>query len=107
MIKNNYSVSKYYPGFVKKAITFTIDDGNYPLDKKLFGVFEHKLDHKHSILFRGFDDTFMVPHSRHTAINRDDIEKVADIKVAYAPEQFAGEGIVVKRGKKNFRKVVK
>jgi len=38
MIKNNYSVSKYYPGFVKKAITFTIDDGNYPLDKKLMDI---------------------------------------------------------------------
>jgi homoserine O-succinyltransferase len=34
----------------------------YPLEKKLFGVFEHQLDHKHSILFRGFDDKFVVPH---------------------------------------------
>lgn len=33
----------------------------YTLDKKLFGVFEHTLDHKTSILFRGFDDTFLFP----------------------------------------------
>ena len=35
-----------------------------------------------------------------------DGEKVTDIKTAYAPEQFEGDGIVVKRGKKNFKRVV-
>ena len=35
------------------------------LSEKLFGVFEHKVTHKGSILFRGFDDVFLVPHSRH------------------------------------------
>ena len=37
----------------------------YPLSEKLFGVFPHKVDYKRSILFRGFDDSFMVPQSRH------------------------------------------
>ena len=53
----------------------------YPLDKKLFGVFKHKVDHKTSILFRGFDDEFYVPHSRHTTIKREDIEKVPELKI--------------------------
>ena len=53
----------------------------YPLDKKLFGVFKHKVDHKTSILFRGFDDEFFVPHSRHTTIKREDIEKVPELKI--------------------------
>ncbi len=53
----------------------------YPLEKKLFGVFEHKLDHKQSILFRGFDDTFVVPHSRHTTCRREDIEAVPELKI--------------------------
>ena len=44
----------------------------YKLDKKMFGIFPHKVDHKSSILFRGFDDTFLVPHSRHTTISRED-----------------------------------
>ena len=35
-----------------------------------------------------------------------DNEKVTDIKTAYAPEQFAGDGVVVKRGKKNFKRVI-
>ena len=51
------------------------------LDKKLFGVFEHTLDYKQSILFRGFDDTFVVPHSRHTESVREDIDAVPELKI--------------------------
>ena len=59
----------------------------YPLEKKMFGVFEHTLDHKQSILFRGFDDTFVVPHSRHTTCRREDIEAVPELKIlASSPE---------------------
>ena len=53
----------------------------YPLEKKMFGVFEHSLDYKQSILFRGFDDTFVVPHSRHTTCRREDIEAVPELKI--------------------------
>ncbi len=53
----------------------------YPLNQKLFGVFEHTLDYKRSILFRGFDDTFMVPHSRHTMNRREDIEAIPGIRI--------------------------
>ena len=59
----------------------------YPLDKKLFGVFEHKLDYKRSILFRGFDDTFLVPHSRHTMNRREDIEAIPDLRVLASSEE--------------------
>ncbi len=59
----------------------------YPLDEKLFGVFEHKLDHKHSILFRGFDDVFVVPHSRHTTCRREDIEAVEELKILSSSEE--------------------
>jgi len=51
------------------------------LPKKLFGVFEHTLDHSHSMLFRGADDIFNVPHSRHTTVLREDIEKVPELKI--------------------------
>lgn len=61
----------------------------YPLEKKMFGVFEHTLDHKQSILFRGFDDTFVVPHSRHTTCRREDIEAVSELKIL-ASSQEAG-----------------
>ena len=57
------------------------------LDKKLFGVFEHTLDYKQSILFRGFDDTFVVPHSRHTESRREDIEAVPELKILASSEE--------------------
>ncbi len=52
-----------------------------PLPEKLFGVFKHHLTHKRSILFRGFDDTFMIPHSRHTTFSRDAVAEIPDLKI--------------------------
>ena len=51
------------------------------LPKKLFGVFRHRVTHKGSILFRGSDDVFMVPHSRHTTIMKRDVIKVPALKI--------------------------
>ena len=42
------------------------------LPSKLFGVYPHTVEHKNSILFRGFDDVFYVPQSRHTTVNREE-----------------------------------
>ena len=53
----------------------------YPLSKKMFGIFPHHVDHKGSILFRGFDDEFMVPHSRHTEVRIEDIKNVPELKI--------------------------
>ena len=55
--------------------------------EKIFGVFPHTVEYKRSILFRGFDDTFMVPQSRHTTIRREDVEKVPALRIlASSPE---------------------
>ncbi len=53
----------------------------YDLPEKLFGVFEHRVTHKGSILFRGSDDIFMVPHSRHTTVRREDVAAVPELKI--------------------------
>ena len=45
----------------------------YPLSKKMFGVFEHNLHQPQNPIFRGFDDVFYVPHSRHTEVRAEDI----------------------------------
>ena len=58
-----------------------------PLDKKLFGVYPHIVDYKNSILFRGFDDVFMAPHSRHTTVPRESIEAVSDLKILASSEE--------------------
>ena len=55
--------------------------GKQMLPKKMFGVFPHIVEAKKSMLLRGFDDVFMVPHSRHTTVAREDIEKVPEIKI--------------------------
>lgn len=59
------------------------------LEKKTFGVFPHKVDVENHLLFRGFDDEFYVPHSRHTTVYREDIENCEDLKII-ATADFAG-----------------
>ena len=63
------------------------------LPEKLFGIYEHTADYKQSILLRGFDDVFMAPHSRHTAVLREDIEKIPDLKIL-ASSKDAGVYII-------------
>ncbi len=59
----------------------------YPLEKKMFGIFEHTVDYRQCTLLRGFDETFMAPHSRHTTVLREEIEAVPELKViASSPE---------------------
>ncbi len=72
------------------------------LPEKLFGVFEHKLDYKRSILFRGFDDTFLVPHSRHTANRREDIESVDGLRVLASSEEAGVFVVSTDRGRQIF-----
>ena len=51
----------------------------YPLEKKMFGIFEHHTLQPLHPIFRGFDDVFYVPHSRHTEVRREDILKVKEL----------------------------
>jgi homoserine O-succinyltransferase/O-acetyltransferase len=53
----------------------------YPLAAKQFGVFDHKVTTKNTNLLRGFDDVFFAPHSRHTEVRREDIEKVPELEI--------------------------
>lgn len=73
-----------------------------PLSEKLFGVFEHTVEYKKSILFRGFDDTFMVPHSRHTTIMREDIEKVPELKILSTSEKAGVYVVSTDKGRQIF-----
>ena len=72
----------------------------HPLDKKLFGVFPHKAESANPLL-RGFDDIFPVPHSRHSEIWREDIDKVPELEIlSYSP--LAGVYIVANRNGREF-----
>ncbi|MGM9974442.1 MAG: homoserine O-succinyltransferase [Clostridiaceae bacterium] len=70
-----------------------------PLKEKLFGVFPHKVENKKSILFRGFDDVFNAPHSRHTTIKREEIEKIPELKILASSEEAGVYAISTKRGR--------
>ena len=59
----------------------------HPLPEKLFGVFRHRVVHRNSILFRGFDDTFLVPHSRHTTVRREDVAAIPELKILAESEE--------------------
>lgn len=57
------------------------------LEKKVFGIFEHKVIRPHNPLVRGFDEIFYAPHSRHTEILREDIERIPELRMlADSPE---------------------
>lgn len=73
-----------------------------PLEKKMFGIFPHVADYKRSILFRGFDDVFMVPHSRHTTVDREDLEKVPELKILASSEEAGVFAISTKGGRQIF-----
>lgn len=74
----------------------------FPLKKKMFGIFEHKLTHPKLPIFRGFDDIFYLPHSRHTEIRETDVKKVKELEIV-ATSKVAGVSIVkAKNGRQLF-----
>ena len=74
----------------------------YRLPEKMFGVFHHKMEVKNSILFRGFDDTFNVPHSRHTTVLREDIEKVSQLDILASSEEAGIYAVATASGEQSF-----
>ncbi len=74
----------------------------HALPEKLFGVYPHQADYKRAILLRGFDDTFYVPHSRHTTVLREDIEAVPGLKILASSEQAGVYAMMSKEGRQIF-----
>lgn len=74
----------------------------YELDEKMFGIFQHTVEYKRSILFRGFDDKFWVPHSRHTSVKREDIERIPELRILASSEQAGVYCVTTEKGKQVF-----
>lgn len=72
-----------------------------PLDQKLFGVFKHTANSKKNPLFRGFDDEFFIPHSRHTTIEKDDLVNKQGVEILSESDK-AGVAILSSRGGREF-----
>jgi homoserine O-succinyltransferase len=73
----------------------------YELPAKMFGVFRHTLREPFLPIFRGFDDEFFVPHSRHTEIRREDVLKVPELTLLSESED-SGVYMAMSRGGREF-----
>ncbi len=74
----------------------------YDLDEKLFGVFDHTIKNKRSILFRGFDDVFKVPHSRHTTILEEEVKAVKELRILSTSKDAGVYAIATDGGRQIF-----
>lgn len=72
------------------------------LDRKMFGIFKHHITTETFLpIFRGFDDMFRMPHSRHTEVRREDIVKHKELSII-AESYESGVGIVMAREGREF-----
>jgi homoserine O-succinyltransferase len=72
------------------------------MEEKLSGVYAHTVDYKRSILFRGFDEAFYVPHSRYTTVRREDVENTPLLKILASSEEAGVYAIITPGGKQVF-----
>ncbi len=82
----------YYHFGIKKVL----------LAQKLFGVFKHRVMNRKIPLVRGFDDYFMIPHSRHTAVNSEDIHNNKELIVLAESEKAGVLLCMTKNGEQIF-----
>lgn len=84
------------------ALYYHYEIPKYPLEKKMFGVFPHRINKQYVKLFRGFDDVFYVPHSRHTTVLRKDIDKVNELEILSESDEAGIYIVMSKDGKQVF-----
>jgi len=96
--KTNVQSSLYICWAAMAALYHYYGIPKYPLEKKMFGVFHHTPSDPKIPIFRGFDDEFHVPHSRHTEIRSEDIEKVPELEILAESEE---SGVCIVKDKAN------
>ena len=74
----------------------------YPLDAKMFGVFDHRVANKKLPLFRGFDDVFKAPHSRHTGLKASDFADKSQVQILSESELAGVYMAIAENGKQIF-----
>lgn len=84
------------------ALYYHYGINKHPLPEKLFGVYAHRLERKNMRLFRGCDDVFYAPHSRHTTVLREDIEKCKRLKIAASSEEAGVYAVTTKNARQIF-----
>ena len=74
----------------------------YKLKEKMFGIYKHRLITPKSRLFRGFDEEFYAPHSRHTTVRIEDIEKNPNLKLMAVSDEAGAYVVGDKEGTQFF-----
>lgn len=94
--------SSFYICWAAQAAMYHFYDiPKYTLPEKMFGIFKHTINNHSFPLFRGFDDEFYAPHSRHTEVRKEDIDKHPELEVLSESEE-SGIYIVAGRGGREF-----
>ncbi len=75
----------------------------YDLPEKAFGIFEHSMTYSKPVkLFRGFDDVFYVPHSRHTEIHKEDVAKRPELRILSESDECGLYAVADRHGRQFF-----
>ena len=100
--KTNVYSSVFICWGAQAALYYHYGINKYPLEEKMFGVFEHKVKRAHSPLMRGFDDLFWGPHSRYTTIMKEDIMDHPEIRILAESEEAGPHIMATDNGRQIF-----
>ena len=100
--KTHVTSSMFICWSAQAALYHYYDVPKYTLEKKMFGAFEHKVNDPLNPLFRGFDDLFYAPHSRHTGIRREEIEKVPELTILSESDDAGVYAMLAREGREIF-----
>jgi homoserine O-succinyltransferase len=73
----------------------------HSISEKMFGVFPHRVLKENSQLLKGFDEGFLVPHSRHTEIKREDVEKIPQLDIT-SESDIAGVYMICNKNRRQY-----
>ena len=100
-VKTNVTSTLYICWAAQAGLYYHYGIPKYPLEKKMFGVYPQYPISTRLPIFRGFDDVFYMPHSRHTTTKKEDILKDPRLQViAESPD--SGVSIVMAREGREF-----
>lgn len=99
--KTNVTSTLYICWAAQAGLYYHYGIPKYPLDRKMFGVFPQRPISTRLPIFRGFDDVFFMPHSRHTENRREDFDKDPRLQVIAESPQ-SGVSIVMAREGREF-----
>jgi len=101
-VKHNVTSTMFICWGAQAGLNHYFQIPKYALDKKVFGVFYHRINEPKIPLIRGFDEEFQAPHSRHTEVRREDIEKHSDLVIVSESEEAGIYIVMTKDGRQIF-----